>query len=152
MTHATISKTKAAKEGTWLWRLATLEGFCRLVRDSLTHDAELCMACRGNTGNALERTLLPDAVSTMGEVPLVLLDMGMGHYSSHPLSAPPVAVATGCMEVSSTTSGPSCTLYRLQSAPVFSALRCEIGSLQEPTHAGQLLFILENSSPGFSPT
>lgn len=52
MIHATISMAKAAKEGIWLWRLATLEGICRLVRDTLTPDAELCIVCRGSEENS----------------------------------------------------------------------------------------------------
>lgn len=89
---------------------------------------------------ALKRTLRPGAVSRTGAVPLVMLEMGMGHYASHPLSAPLVAVATGGMKVSPTSSGLSCTLYRLQSAPVFSALRCEIGSLQGTHSCGTTSF------------
>lgn len=63
-------------------------------------------------------------------------DTRMGHHVSQPLSAPDVATATGCLGVSSTTSR---FLPR-----VLSAVSCGIGSLQEPTHVGQLLTIRQH--------
>lgn len=63
-------------------------------------------------------------------------DARMGHHVSQPLSAPDVAMATGCLGVSSTSR------FLPQ---VLSAASCGIGSLQEPTHVGQLLTTRQHS-------